>query len=213
MKRISASFLSKKDNYSKVINLYNTLDIDYLHLDIMDSTFTENSSFNANDISNIISIARKKLDVHLMVNNPIKYIELFSEENTEYITFHFEVLNDHGLIEMIKNKGIKVGISIKPSTKLDCILPLLKYIDLVLVMSVEPGKSGQTFIDDAYNRINLLKEEIIKNKYNVLISVDGGINEDNAKKLDNVDILIVDSALSNSKNVNETIENLRKNSY
>jgi ribulose-phosphate 3-epimerase len=209
MKKLSASILSKKNNYIETINLYNNLDIDYLHLDIMDNTFVNNNSYTIKDIYNIISISKKKLDVHLMVNDPIKYIELFDKNNTEIITFHFEVLNDHTLIEMIKNKNIKVGISIKPSTQLESIFPLLKYIDLVLLMSVEPGKSGQSFIEETYERTEKLKQEIIKNKYNVEISVDGGINENNISKLDKVDIIVVDSALANSNNINKTISILK----
>jgi ribulose-phosphate 3-epimerase len=210
MKKISASFLSKKDNYNEIINEYNSLNIDYLHLDIMDSTFTENSSFSIEDIKNIISLSKKKLDVHLMVNDPIKYLDLFNKENTEYITIHFEILNNYSLFEMIKNRGIKVGISIKPETNTDCILPLLKYFDLVLLMSVEPGKSGQKFIEDTYERINTLRNEIVKNKYNVMISVDGGINENISKDLA-ADIFIIDSALSNSSNKEEFINNIKTN--
>lgn len=208
MKKLSASILSKKDNYNQIIEEYNSLDIDYLHLDIMDNTFTENSSFTMEDIKNIIDISKKKLDVHLMVNDPIKYLDLFSNENTEYITIHFEIINNYSLFEMIKNKGIKLGISIKPETNINCILPLLKYFDLVLLMSVEPGKSGQKFIEDTYSRINILHDEIIKNKYNIMISVDGGINDINCKDI-NSDIVIIDSALSNSNNKEEFINNIK----
>jgi ribulose-phosphate 3-epimerase len=210
MKKISASILSKKDNYSEIINEYNILDIDYLHLDIMDSTFTENSSFSIEDIKNIINISKKKLDVHLMVDDPIKYIDLFNNDNTEYITIHFEILNNYSLFEMIKNKGIKLGISIKPDTNINCIIPLLKYFDLVLLMSVEPGKSGQKFIEDTYNRINILRDEIVKNNYSIMISVDGGINEINSKDL-NADIFIIDSALSNSNDRKKFINNIKTN--
>jgi len=159
MIKVSASLLSCRDNLENITKEYNDLDIDLIHLDIMDEKFVPFSSFNNNEVDLIVNTTNKPLDVHLMVENPLYYIEYYKEINPEYITIHYEVLNDIEIINKIKNLGIKVGISIKPSTNVEDIYELLPFIDLVLIMSVEPGQGGQKFMPIALEKINKLRKE------------------------------------------------------
>ncbi len=153
--KISASFLTidNIDNVDKLVDC----DIDYLHLDIMDGIFVNNK----NEVTNISN--KKPLDVHLMVNDVYKYIDDFKQLHPTYITVHYEVLDDvMAVINYIKKSNIKVGLSIKPNTDISLIIPYLKYIDLVLIMSVEPGLGGQKFIINSVDKIKKLKEEVFE---------------------------------------------------
>ena len=212
MIKVSASLLSCRDNLENITKEYNDLDIDLIHLDIMDEKFVPFSSFNNNEIDLIANTTNKPLDVHLMVEDPIDYIEYYKDINPEYITIHYEVLNDIEIINKIKNLGIKVGISIKPSTNVEDIYELLPFIDLVLIMSVEPGQGGQKFMPIALEKINKLNKKIKNLNLNVLISVDGGINNNSAGECINsgVDILVIGSALANSTDKKYFLENIKK---
>ncbi len=200
MTLISASLLSCKDNLESVTKEYNNLDIDYIHLDIMDGIFVPNNSFSYDEIKKIVNNTNKPLDVHLMVKEPEKYIYNYAMLNTEYITFHYETNFDSNLIKKIKSYGIKCGISIRPETNEEEIYDILPLIDLVLVMSVNPGKGGQEFMTLALNKIKNIKEKIKKLNLNVIISVDGGINNSSATECikSGVDMLVIGSALANS---------------
>lgn len=193
---VSGSFFSH--NPKETIEKYNKTDIDYIHIDVSDGKFVERKSFTLKDIETFSTYTTKPLDIHLMVKNPEKYIDSLSMLNTIYITFHYEAVKKPiELINHIKNNGIKAGISIKPNTNISEIFPLLPYLDLVLIMSVEPGKSGQKFMESILYKIEVLKKEINEKKYKTLISVDGGINNESflLVKEKGVDIVVSESYL------------------
>ena len=178
---VSASILSETLKPEVLIKKFNDTKVDYIHLDVMDGKFVTNKTFLLSEIKKFNDLSTKKLDVHLMVSNPKKYIEALALMNTLYITFHYEaVKNISELIELVKSYGIKVGISINPKTDVTSIFPYLKDIDMVLVMSVNPGKSGQTFIEGVKYKIEALNNEIKNNDYKTIISVDGGVNKENS---------------------------------
>lgn len=210
MTKVSASILSVND-LDDTIKELNTLDIDYIHLDIMDGKFVPNTSFTYDQIKKIIEVSEKPFDVHLMVRDVEDYIYHYAMLNTEYITFHYEVLKDLKIIKKIKNYGIKCGISVKPSTDIELIYELLPYINMVLIMSVEPGRGGQKFIDNSLNKIKKLKDYIKKNNLNVIISVDGGINNNTGVNCvkNGADMLVVGSALINSNDKENFIKELK----
>ncbi len=199
--KISASFLTidNIDNVNKLVKC----DIDYLHLDIMDGIFVDNK----NEVLEVPHI--KPLDIHLMVSDVYKYIDKYKTLNPLYITFHYETGADIlSVINYIKKFNIKVGLSIKPSTKVEEIIPYLPYLDLVLVMSVEPGKGGQSFIMNSIDKIKKLKE--LKGDY--VIEVDGGINDNTIKYVSDADIVVVGSYIT-SGNYEERIKNLKEKIY
>ena len=155
--KIAASFLSIDENFSEnIINLDNTT-IDYLHVDIMDGKFVQNKTWSFKDINNMLSNTNKPKDVHLMVKNIKKYVKQFQKMKPEYITFHLEASkNVFKTMELIRKYGIKIGISIKPNTPVENIIPYLGYLDLVLLMSVEPGCGGQEFLANTIEKIKIL---------------------------------------------------------
>ena len=191
MKEVSGSFLSNNDKLYE-INRLNNSNVDYIHFDVMDGKFVSNKNITVSELPKLIDNVKKKIDIHFMVSNPDKYIEKICYYNIEYITIHYEIKNLEDYIDKIKNYGFKVGIAIKPETDIEKIYYLLDKINLVLIMSVEPGKSGQKFIDVS-DKINKLKQEIINRKLNVQISVDGGINEEVLTYVKEADILVSSS--------------------
>lgn len=205
--KLSISLLSIK-NRLEFIKKINDYDIDYIHIDVMDKTFVDNVAYSINEINDINKISNKKLDVHLMVNDPIKYINSLKNMNIEYIIFHVEIdKNINKLVDIVHGMGYKCGLAINPNTNIDILESYINNIDLILVMSVVPGYGGQLFIDDSYNKLVALR-----NKYkNITISVDGGINKDNICKLSNlVDILVIGSYLcTKTKEKVEMIRNMK----
>lgn len=181
---ISGSILSSEMDARKLVIEFNKSDVDYIHLDIMDGKFTENKTWTFSEIKKLCNLSSKKFDTHLMVSKPSRYVKDYALLNNEYISFHYECdENVIEVIDLIKSYGVRVGISIKPDTDVSEIFPYLSSIDLVLVMSVVPGKSGQSFIDESVKRVSILKKKIDELGVNVKISVDGGINEDTAKMI------------------------------
>lgn len=175
---VSASILSDILKPSDIVKELDKSKVDFIHLDIMDGKFVSNKTWTYGEIKKIVSYSNKQLDVHLMVENPSKYINDYALLNTEYLTIHYEaVKNLDKTIEEIKSYGLKVGVSVKPSTDVSVLFPYLNNIDLILIMSVEPGKSGQGFIENIPDKISKLKSEIISQNSKVIISVDGGIND------------------------------------
>lgn len=191
MKEVSGSFLSNNDKLYE-INRLNNSNVDYIHFDVMDGKFVSNKNITVSELPKLIDNVKKKIDIHFMVRNPDKYIEKICYYNIEYITIHYEIKNLEDYIDKIKNYGFKVGIAIKPETDIEKIYYLLDKINLVLIMSVKPGKSGQKFIDVS-DKINKLKQEIINRNLNVKISVDGGINEEVLTYVKEADILVSSS--------------------
>ena len=206
---ISASFLSIKDNLKENIKVLDNTTIDMLHVDIMDGVFVPNKTWNIFTIKELLSDTKSRKDVHLMVCDVLKYIDDFKTINPDYITFHYEAIdNIYDTIMYIKSLNIKVGLSIKPNTSVNDILPYLPYLDLVLVMSVEPGLGGQIFIENSVNKINMLYDLREKNNYHYLIEVDGGINDKTYKLCNKADILVVGSFITNG-NYQEQIDKIR----
>lgn len=158
----------------------------WIHYDVMDGIFVNNISFGPEILRQIKNNSELFMDVHLMISDPVKYYDVFIENGADAITSHVECFGDatEGIEAMkyLKNKGIKAGITLKPSTPLEHVLPYLKHVDIVLVMSVEPGFGGQAFIPEMYHRIEELKKIKELNKYEYAISVDGGINNETASK-------------------------------
>ena len=180
--KVSVSFLSDKFKDTDIIKKINDTDADFVHVDVMDGKFVENKTYSISEIDNLSKYMTKPLDVHLMVNNPKKYIEKLALLNVEYITFHYEsIKNIDEVIDLIHNCGLKAGISIKPSTNASEIIKYLDKLDLILVMSVEPGRSGQSFMNSVLYKIESLKKVIDEKGYKTIISVDGGINDEIAK--------------------------------
>ena len=208
MIKISTSILSSKNRKESIIKLNNT-NTDYLHIDVMDGKFVPNYQFEVDEINNLISLSEKKIDIHLMVENPEEYLEKINHSNNiEFITIHIEINKDiKNIINKIKNKGYKIGLSIKPNTDIALLKPYIDEIDLILVMSVEPGYGGQEFIPNTINRI----KEIRNLKENIIIEVDGGIKDNNINLLkENTDIAVVGSYIINQDNYNKAI-NILKN--
>lgn len=180
--KISVSILSSSIKPQDIVKKLDNTKADFIHVDIMDGKFVENKTWTISEVKKIVSYSKLPLDVHLMVENPSKYIEDYALLNTSYITFHYEAVKDiDKMINEIKNYGLKVGIAINPETDEKVLYPYLTKIDQILVMSVHPGKSGQSFIDNTPNKIENLKQEIINQNAKTIISVDGGINDETGK--------------------------------
>lgn len=206
---ISTSFLSSKNLIHDLVELDKT-DTDYIHVDIMDGKFVKKKTMPFKEMKNIYKYTNKRLDVHLMVKNPKKYIEDYASLNTEYISFHIE--SDENIeknLQLIKEYGIKSGLAISPDTEIKELVPYLPLLDLVLVMSVEPGDGGQDFIVKTKDKIKELK--ILLSEYNsdVKISVDGGINDRTKKYCTDCDILVSGSYIINGDDLQEKIDSLR----
>ena len=207
--KVSASFLSSYYIEEDIMKLNDT-NVDYIHVDVMDGKFVENKTLPFRAMKNIYKFTSKRLDVHLMVASPKKLIKKYAQLNTEYITFHVEIDEDiDNLIDIVHNYGIKCGLAIKPDTKIDVLDKYLDKIDLVLFMSVEPGKGGQEFIEETLVKIKEFKKRIKEKKKKIVINVDGGINTNNVKKLRQADIIVSGSCIINSDNFQETINILR----
>jgi len=204
---VSGSFFSH--NPKETISKYDKTSIDFIHVDVADGKFVPKKSFTIGDISKFSTYTSKPLDIHLMVSNPEKYIDDLSMLNTEYITFHYESVKDSmKVINHIKDNGVKVGISIKPSTSISEIFEFLPFLDMVLVMSVEPGLSGQKFMESVLYKIEVLRKEIDEKGYKTIISVDGGINDYSFSlvKEKGVDMVVSESYLLDGDIINKIKE-------
>lgn len=207
--KVSVSFLSCKDIAKDLRKLDNT-DVDYIHVDVMDGKFVKNKTMPFSEMKNIYKYTSKRLDVHLMVDDPEKYIPLYASLNTEYITFHVEVDKDiEKCLKLIKNYSIKAGLAIKPNTPISELIPYLPSIDLILVMSVEPGAGGQEFIFNSEKKISEIRKLI--NEYNskAVINVDGGVNINTKNLCYDADILTSGSYIVKGEDFQEKITSLR----
>ena len=180
----------------------------YLHIDVMDGVFVPSISFGMPLISSIRGASRQFFDVHLMIVDPIRYIKEFAECGADGITFHLEAAKDvNAVITEIKKTGARVGISIKPGTPVEAVYPYLPDIDMVLIMSVEPGFGGQTFMEEAYGRIRQLRDYIDSHQLDVKIEVDGGIGKKNVREViqAGTDICVAGSAVFKKRSISENI--------
>lgn len=206
--KVSVSFIKNKYNdEKKTIDAINYTSADYIHVDIMDGKFVENKNYDINEVSLFLRENVKPLDVHLMCCDLEKYIVEYADLMPEFITFHLEATDKvNEMIDMIHSYGIKCGISIKPNTNVKELLPYLDKIELVLIMSVEPGKGGQKFMPIAIDKIN----ELRKLNKNIIISVDGGINDETVRMV-NTDMVVSGSYVCMSDNFEKNIEILKNN--
>ena len=206
--KVSTSILSAKDNLKETIDKLNNTSTDYIHLDIMDGVFVSNTTWHLDDLVDVLDKNKKPLDVHLMVKDVINYINEFSFLNPEYITFHYEATDEiEKVISYIKSMGIKAGLSINPDTKVEEIYKYLPNLDLVLVMSVNPGMGGQKFIPSTVDKINNLVNYRKDNDLEFIISVDGGIN-DSTIGLVNTDMVVSGSYITKN-DYEESIQKLK----
>jgi len=206
--KISASFLSIEEPIKENIQKLTETTIDYLHLDIMDGKFVPNKTWSVEEIQKFISL-KKPLDIHLMVEDVYSYIDNFSKLKPTYLTFHYEVEHDiMEVVQYIRQKGSKVGISIKPQTSVENLYPILPFVDVVLVMSVEPGKGGQTFQKEAVDKIEQLYSYREEHQLSFQIEVDGGINRDTLPFVNKADIVVIGSYITNG-NYEEQVNIIR----
>ena len=208
---ISVSFLTSKD-IPKTLKKLNETDADYIHLDIMDGRYVSNKTLPFSEMKNIYKFTDKRLDVHLMVDSPSKYIKNYASLNTEYISIHLDTKEDLlANLKLIKSYGIKSGIAINPDEEVSLLIPYLPYIDLILVMGVNPGMGGQKFIRKTIDKLKEL--QVLRKEYpnfNFKISVDGGVNDVVASKIINyTDILVSGSYVLDSNDYQKQINSLR----
>ncbi len=210
--KVSLSILTA-DFANMESSLHDALEItDYVHMDIMDGEFVPNISIGPAFVKAIRKITDKPFDTHLMIMHPQNYIKQFIDAGSQYITFHVEADCDiKKTIDLIKSYGVKAGISIKPKTKVEDILEYLPLVDMVLVMSVEPGFGGQSFMMDSIEKVKALKELKEKNNYSYLINIDGGIKDSTAPYISPyVDLAVSGSYVCNAENPKERIDILHR---
>jgi|TARA_R110000751_G_scaffold62520_5_gene128998 ribulose-phosphate 3-epimerase len=200
-------------NLQKEIEMVNQSDADWFHLDIMDGVFVPNISFGMPVIQAIAKYAKKPLDTHLMIVDPDRYIKTFADLGVNHLTVHYEACPHlHRTLQAIKAEGMKAGVAITPHTSVRLLEDTIQDIDIVIVMSVNPGFGGQSFIENTYQKVADLKELINRKNTNTLIEIDGGVNAENAKKLidTGADVLVAGSFIFKSANPIETIKKLKE---
>lgn len=210
MKKISVSFLSSVNEQKDILKINNT-SADYIHVDVMDGRFVKKKHKPYKMLYKMGSEVTKRLDVHLMEKKPLKHINYFAALNTEYITVHVELEKVDKYLDLINQYGIKAGLAINPDTDESMLLPYINKVDLILIMSVYPGKGGQEFIEETTKRILRIKKILLKKKSKAKISVDGGVTAKTAKKLDFADIIVSGKYVTDSDDFESAIETLRIN--
>ena len=198
-------------NLQRDVEMVNNSDAHWFHLDVMDGVFVPNISFGMPIIKNIAKHATKTLDAHLMIVDPDRYIKTFANLGVDYLTVHYEACTHlHRTLQAIKTEGMKAGVALNPHTNVSVLEDTIQDIDLVLIMSVNPGFGGQSFIENTYTKVEKLKEIINKKNASALIQIDGGVTNKNAKQLANAgaDVLVAGSYIFRSENPKETIKDL-----
>lgn len=200
-------------NLQRDVEMVNSSDADWFHLDIMDGVFVPNISFGMPVIKSIAKHATKTLDAHLMIVEPDRYIQKFASLGINYLTVHYEACTHlHRTMQAIKNEGMKAGVALNPHTPVSSLEDTIKDIDLVCVMSVNPGFGGQSFIENTYSKVEKLKNMIIQKNASTLIEIDGGVNDKNSRKLvtAGADVLVAGSYVFRSERPKDTIAGLKE---
>ena len=212
MKLIAPSMLACNfGDLENEIKMVNNSKANWFHIDVMDGVFVPNISFGTPIMNVLKKYAKKPLDVHLMIVNPDKYLEKFAELGSKVLTVHIEACTHlHRTVQKIKSLNMKAGVAINPHTPVSSLESIITEVDLVCVMSVNPGFGGQSFIDSTYQKVKDLKLLIEKYKSKALIEIDGGVNSENATKLteQGADVLVAGSFVFKSDNPTNTINNL-----
>ena len=199
-------------NLQRDLEMVNQSDADWFHLDIMDGVFVPNISFGMPIIKSIASHALKTLDAHLMIIDPDRYIKTFANLGVGYLTVHYEACTHlHRTLQAIKSEGMKAGVALNPHTNISVLEDTIQDIDLVLIMSVNPGFGGQSFIENTYSKVEKIKKLILKKNAATLIEIDGGVTDKNAKQLveAGADLLVAGSYVFRSENPIQTIKGLK----
>ena len=212
MRIVAPSILSADfGNLERDIKMIDRSVAEWVHVDIMDGLFVPNISFGFPVVKAVRKATTKVLDAHLMIVEPERYVKRFAELSVDYVTFHSEACaNPRAAIAEIKAVGAKAGVSIKPATPVEAIFDYLSELDLVLVMSVEPGFGGQSFMPDSLDKVRALRREIDEKGYNCLIEIDGGISVKNAREVYDagVDVIVAGSSVFNAEDPEQMISEI-----
>ncbi len=200
-------------NLQRDVEMINRSDADWFHIDIMDGVFVPNISFGMPVLRDIVKHATKTIDCHLMIVDPDRYVETFAKLGCDILTVHYEACTHlHRTLQLIKSHGMKAGVALNPHTSVDLLQDVIQDIDMVCIMSVNPGFGGQSFIENTYDKVSRLKAMITAKGCDTLIEIDGGVTDKNAKQLVDAgaDVLVAGSYVFKSNDPKATVAGLRK---